>query len=302
VEGLAELPYWTNREFLGAKDLPASLAVLGGGAIGVELGQVAARFGSETTIIEAAPRLVPGEEPEAGDDLRTVLTADGIDVRPGTTVTRARRDGRRFALDLDGGEAVAAEQILVATGRRPDAGAVGLDVLGIEGPAAPVDERLRVTDGVWAVGDVTGIGMFTHVAVYQARIAAADILGEQTLPADYHALPRVTFTDPEIGSVGLTEQAALDDGLPVRCVVKPVASTARGWIHKAGNEGFIKLVVDARTDHLVGATVMGPAGGEVIGVLALAVHARVPVAQMRSMIYAYPTFHRGIEDALRDLE
>ncbi|MDQ3501096.1 MAG: NAD(P)/FAD-dependent oxidoreductase, partial [Actinomycetota bacterium] len=160
---------------------------------------------------------------------------------------------------------------------------------------------LRAADGVWAVGDLTGKGAFTHVGMYQARIATADILGAPHEPADYHALPRVTFTDPEIGSVGLTPALAAEAGIDVRVGTTLVPHTARGWIHKAGNDGFIELVEDRARGVLVGATAAGPNGGEVLGLLTLAVHAEIPVERLRQMIYAYPTFHRGIEDALRDL-
>ncbi len=154
---------------------------------------------------------------------------------------------------------------------------------------------------MWAVGDVTGEGAFTHVAMYQAAIAAADILGREAAPANYRALPRVTFTDPEVGSVGLTEAEARRRGLAVRTGRSLVAHSARGWIDGPGNEGLIKLVEDRERDVLVGATSVGPRGGEVLSMLALAIQAAVPVASLRSMIYAYPTFYRGIEDALRDL-
>ena len=154
---------------------------------------------------------------------------------------------------------------------------------------------------MWAVGDVTGHGAFTHVAMYQSRIAVADILGVDHIEAEYHAVPRVTFTDPEVGSVGLREADAVAAGVRVAVGRAHVPSTARGWLHAVGNEGLIKLVADADLGVLVGATSAGPAGGEVLGLLALAVHARVPITDLRSMIYAYPTFHRGIEDALNDL-
>jgi pyruvate/2-oxoglutarate dehydrogenase complex dihydrolipoamide dehydrogenase (E3) component len=157
-------------------------------------------------------------------------------------------------------------------------------------------------DGLWAVGDCTGKGAFTHVAMYQARIAIAAILGKPTSDGDYHALPRVTFTDPEIGSVGMTEKEARDAGLNVRAGSSDVSYSSRGRIHGAGNEGFIKLVEDADAGVLAGATSMGPWGGEVLSILALAVHARVPTQTLREMIYAYPTFHRGIESSLADLD
>ena len=161
-----------------------------------------------------------------------------------------------------------------------------------------MDDHLRAADGVWSVGDVTGEGAFTHVAMYQARIAASDILGEAHETADYRALPRVTFTDPQIGAVGLTEAQARAKGLMVRTAVSPIPSSARGWIHGPGNDGFIKLIADAEAGVLAGATSAGPAGGEVLGALAVAVHARVPVDVLGRMIYAYPTFHRAIEDAV----
>jgi pyruvate/2-oxoglutarate dehydrogenase complex dihydrolipoamide dehydrogenase (E3) component len=209
----------------------------------------------------------------------------------------------RVAVDLRSGDTVAAAQLLVATGRRADLAAVGLGAVGIDETrqAVPIDDRLRVADGVWAIGDITGKGAFTHVAMYQSAIAAADILGEEHEPARYHAVPRVTFTDPEIGAVGLTEGQARETGIPVAVGLARVPHTARGWIHKTGNDGFIKLVADTDRGTLVGATAMGPNGGEVLGLLSVAVHAAVPVDSLRAMIYAYPTFHRGIEDALRDL-
>jgi pyruvate/2-oxoglutarate dehydrogenase complex dihydrolipoamide dehydrogenase (E3) component len=168
--------------------------------------------------------------------------------------------------------------------------------------ALPVDDHLRVAPGVWAIGDITGHGAFTHMSMYQANIVVHDILGEEVCPAEYHAVPRVTFTDPEIGSVGLSEEQARDRGLDVRTSCYPVPKSTRGWIHKAGNDGFIKLVADAGQGILAGASSAGPAGGEVLSMLTLAVHARVPVRRLREMIYAYPTFHRTIEAALQELD
>lgn len=303
IDGLSDIPYWTNREALEAKELPSSMIVLGGGAIGVELGQTFARFGVRVTIVEAAPRLLPLEEPEAGDVVARALAEDGIDVRVGVSATRVTREGARFAVQLADHSTVTGERILLAVGRRPDPAAVGLTHVGVPADArtAIIDEHLRVAPGVWAVGDVTGKGAFTHVAMYQAGIAAADILGEPHAPADYRALPRVTFTDPEVGAVGMTAAAAAEAGIDVRVGRASIPSSARGWIHKAGNDGFVHVVADANRGVLVGATAVGPAGGEVLGLLALAVHAGVPIARMREMIYAYPTFHRAIEDALRDL-
>jgi pyruvate/2-oxoglutarate dehydrogenase complex dihydrolipoamide dehydrogenase (E3) component len=198
---------------------------------------------------------------------------------------------------------VTGERLLVATGRRTDLGRLGVDAVGLDpkAKAIEVDDHLRAGDRLWAVGDVTGNGAFTHVAMYQAGIAVRDILGQPGPPADYRALPRVTFTDPEIGAVGLTEAQALSRGLRVRTGTAQIPKSARGWIHKAGNEGFVKLVADSDSGVLVGATSAGPTGGEVLGALVVAVHGQVPVERLRHMMYAYPTFHRTIEDALRDL-
>jgi pyruvate/2-oxoglutarate dehydrogenase complex dihydrolipoamide dehydrogenase (E3) component len=164
-----------------------------------------------------------------------------------------------------------------------------------------VDDRMRAGEGLWGVGDVTGHGAFTHIATYQADIVIRDILGQDGPPADYRALSRVTFLDPEIGAVGLTEAQARERGITVHTGTSRTPQSARGWIHKAGNDGFIKLVVDADRGILVGATSAGPAGGEVLGALSVAVHAEVPIERLRHMIYAYPTFHRGISDALSSL-
>lgn len=303
IPGLQESPYWTNHHVVEASVLPRSLIILGGGAVGSELAQMLARFGVAITIVEAAPRLLPMEEPEAGDLLESVLRHEGITVIAGIPATRIEYSDNQFHVHLADGRQVRGERLLVATGRRVDLEAFGAEVLGSDptAHALPVDDRLRVAERVWAVGDVTGKGAFTHIASYQAGIVVANILGIQHHSADYRAIPRVTFTDPEVGSVGFSKQAAIDAGFDVAIGHTLVPSTTRGWIHKSGNDGFIKLVVDRKSGTLLGATSMGPSGGEVLGLLTLAVHASIPIEQLRSMIYAYPTFHRGIEDALRDI-
>lgn len=304
IPGLAEAGYWTNREALEAKELPASLIVLGGGAVGLELGQAFARFGVSVTILEAADRVLPMAEPEVGEILRDVLRADGISIRCGSTAQRVVRVASGAEVTLTDGSVVRGEQLLVSAGRRPDPVAVGLDVIGVpvDARAVPVDDHLRVAPGVWALGDVTGKGGFTHVAMYQAQIGIAAILGYEHAPADCRALPKVTFTDPEVGAVGLTAAAARAAGFDVRVGRAAVPSSARGWIHKVGNDGIVVLVADAAREVLVGATTVGPTGGEVLGLLTLAVHAETPLSTLRSMMYAYPTFHRAVEDALRDLD
>ncbi len=305
ISGLEGTPFWTNREAVSAEEVPASLIVVGGGAIGSELAQVYSRFGADVTIVEGADQLLPYEEPAAGELIAEVFRDEGITVSTGAAVDAVAYsdDGAgQFTVTVDG-EQLQAEKLLIATGRRTDVGSLGLDHVGVDSDARfiPVDDRLHVADKVWALGDITGKGAFTHVAVYQGRIAAAAILDEQSDAADYSALSRVTFTDPEVGSVGMTEQQARDEGRQIRVGQANVPSTARGWLHKAGNEGLIQVIEDTSTGTLIGATSIGPAGGEVLGALAVAVHGAVPVATLKSMIYAYPTFHRGIEDALGDL-
>jgi pyruvate/2-oxoglutarate dehydrogenase complex dihydrolipoamide dehydrogenase (E3) component len=278
--------------------------VLGGGAVGAELAQVFARFGSQVSIAEGADRLLPLEEPEAGDLLAGVFARDGLAVRTGRQAAAvAHSPGGGFTVTLEGGAELTGAALLVATGRRADLAAVGAGAAGIDERlrAIPVDGHMRAAPGVWALGDITGKGAFTHMSMYQAGIVIDDILGREHCAAEYHAVPRVTFTDPEIGAVGLTEREARDHGLTVRTSMSQVPESARGWIHKAGNDGFIKLVEDCGRGVLAGATSAGPWGGEVLGALAVAVHAEVPVQRLREMIYAYPTFHRAIEDALAGL-
>ncbi|PPK70371.1 pyruvate/2-oxoglutarate dehydrogenase complex dihydrolipoamide dehydrogenase (E3) component [Actinokineospora auranticolor] len=301
VPGLADTPVWTNRDAVRATAVPESLAVIGGGPVGCEFTQVFARFGAQVTLLQSNDRLLPLDEPEASALLAERFTAEGIRVRTGVKITSAAHDGERFTLEIEGGEPVVAAQVLVAAGRKSDMAALGVGAYGLNESArgVNVDEHMRVTDGLWAIGDITGKGAFTHMSMYQAAIAAADILGEEHPGAVYRAIPRVTFTDPEIGSVGLTEAAAREQGLNVRTGTTDLSSSTRGFLHKA--HGLIKVVEDADRGVLIGATSAGPTGGEVLSALVVAVHAQVPVDELRGMIYAYPTFHRAIESALTDL-
>lgn len=303
IEGLGEAGYWTNREAIGSGELPGSIVVIGGGVIGVELAQVYRRFGAEVTIVEMAPHLLPPEEPENGRALGEVLEAEGITVRTGVTAERVQASGGGVAVHASDGSVSEGERVLVAVGRTSDLRRLGVQAAGLPaGRALATDEHLRAGDGLWAVGDVTGVGQFTHLAVYQGRIAAADILGRPHEPADYSAVPRVTFTDPEVARVGSSEAEARRRGIDVAVGRSETASSARGWIHGPGAEhGLVKLVADRAAGTLVGASVMGPAAGEVIGLLVLTIRARLPVTLLRELIYPYPTFVRGVEDALRAL-
>ncbi|WP_446217791.1 dihydrolipoyl dehydrogenase family protein [Micromonospora sp. IBHARD004] len=345
IDGLADTPYWTNHQAIEVEELPESLLILGGGAIGLELAQVFARFGVRVTVVEAADRVLAVEEPEASEVAAAALQADGVIIATGVKAERVSHDGQSFTVQGGGGAEFTAERLLVVTGRKAHLDELGLETVDVDASQRylPVDERMHAADGIWAVGDLTGEGAFTHIAMYQAAIVVADVLDHMrrskggpdasgtasvvggaagvasavggamsaggaiaapgSVPrADYRALPRVTFTDPEVGAVGLTEKQARERGINIQVGFTELSSSARGWIHKAGNQGFIKLIADADQGVLIGATSAGPAGGEVLSALVVAVHAAVPLSQLRHMIYAYPTFHRAIEDALRQLK
>ncbi len=302
IDGLGGTPYWTNRDAMQLKELPGSLIVIGGGAIGVELSQVLSRFGVAVTVVDVADRLIALEEPESSTLVTDIFGREGIQVLTGVTISSVSYDEGQFAVTLDG-QVLHADKLLVAAGRRNNLSDIGLDTVGLD-PAARVldtDDHLRAADGLWAMGDITGKGGFTHISMYQGALVVRDILGQDGPWADYRAVPRVTFTDPEIGAVGMTEAQAQKAVNRVRVGFTEIPSSTRGWIHKAGNDGFIKLVEDADAGVLVGATSAGPVGGEVLSGLTVAVHGAVPVDALRSMIYAYPTFHRAIESALADL-
>jgi pyruvate/2-oxoglutarate dehydrogenase complex dihydrolipoamide dehydrogenase (E3) component len=304
IDGLADTPYWTNRDILRAEDVPGSLIVIGGGPIGAELSQAWARYGVRVTVLEVSDRILGPEEPEAAALVAGIFAEEGIQVLAGATIDKVSYDEGQFSVEVSG-QTLHADKLLVAAGRRPTLPDLGLDSVGLDPSARSVetDGRMRASDatdgGLWAIGDITGKGAFTHMSMYQAAIAVRDILGQDGPPAAYHAVPHVTFTDPEVGGVGMTEKQARDKGLNVRVGTTDLASSTRGWIAKA--RGLIKLVEDADRGVLVGATAVGPAGGEILSMLVTAVHAEVPTDTLRSMIFAYPTFHRAVESALADL-
>jgi pyruvate/2-oxoglutarate dehydrogenase complex dihydrolipoamide dehydrogenase (E3) component len=298
IDGLADTPYWTNRDVVRLTELPGSVVVLGGGAIGCEFAQVFSRFGVRVTVVEALDRLVAVEEPEASEVLEQAFAAEGIQVLTGAKVDSVSHADGSFTLQLDGQE-VSADKLLVAAGRRGNLVDIGLEAVGLDPDAKllETDERMRAGEKLWAVGDITGKGAFTHVSMYQAAVVVRDILGEDGPWADYRAVARVTFTEPEVASVGLTEAQARDAGIAVATATGDLG--ARGWLAKA--EGVVKLVADRDRGVLVGATVVGPAGGEILAMLVTAVHAEVPIATLRNMHFAYPTYHRAVETVLDDL-
>jgi len=301
IPGLDSVEYWTNRQATLPRELPISLAVLGGGAIGLELGQAFARFGSKVTIIEAGPRFLGLEEPEAGAGLKPHLESDGIELIAGDPCVGVEKGDASVVLKMKSGARVTAERLLVATGRRANFEAW-------ESAGLPRTERgwlkvdpttLEAAPGVYGTGDVTGIGGFTHLAYYHGQVVARRLRGEDAR-ADHVAVPRVTFTDPEVASVGLSEAAARGQGIYVVIASTDPAESARGYIHDF-HGGMLKLVGDRRQGVLVGATVMSPRAGEILGELVLAVKVGTPIRALADVIHPFPAFNRVLGAALGEL-
>jgi pyruvate/2-oxoglutarate dehydrogenase complex dihydrolipoamide dehydrogenase (E3) component len=300
IPGLDGVDFWTTHEAVAAEVLPGSLAVVGGGAVGCELGQVFARFGVEVSIVEGRSRVLANEEPEASGLVASVFEKEGIGLHLGVAVDRVERTESGTRLVLGDGSDLLVDRVLVATGRTVSLAELGLETVGLDATARSidVDSNMRAGDGLWALGDVTGKALFTHVALHQSAVIAADITGRESDPIDYEAMPRVTFTDPEVASVGLTEAQARERGLDVAVALKNVPSTFRGWLHDTDQPGLIKLVIAAGSGTLLGGTVAGPSGGEVLGLLTLAVQERHTVETLRRLTYAFPTFHGGVGEAV----
>src|SRR5216683_371244 len=301
IPGLNTVDFWTNRQATLPRELPMTLAVLGGGAVGVELGQAFARFGSKVTVIEAGPRLLGLEEPEAGAALRPHLEADGITVLVRDASVGVEKSDGGVTVRLQSGASVSAARLLVATGRRPN-----FEVWADAG--LPRTERgwlkvdpytLEALPGVYGAGDVTGIGGFTHLAYYHGQVVARRLRGEDAR-ADHTAVPRVTFTDPEVASVGLSEVAARERGLNVVTATTDPAETARGYIHDF-HGGMLKLIGDRDRGVLVGATMVTPRAGEILGELVLALRAGTPLRTLADVIHPFPAFNRVLGAVLQEL-
>lgn len=301
IPGLERVGYWTNRQATLAGGLPASLAILGGGAIGIELGQAYARFGVDVTIVEAGPAFLKLEEPEAGAALRKHLEADGIRLLTGDPCVSVASTDPGVAVRLQSGLEVAADRLLVATGRRANADAwQGAGVTQTDRGWLQVDPAtLEAQAGVFGAGDVTGIGGFTHLAHYHGQVVARRLRGVDA-KADHTAIPRVTFTDPEVASVGLSEAAARAQGIDVVVVTTDPSQTARGYIHDF-HGGVIKLVGDRTRGVLIGATLVTPRAGEILGELVLAVRAGTPLTTLADVIHPFPAFNRVLGASLDEL-
>lgn len=301
IPGLDQIEYWTNRQAAAPRERPESLAILGGGAIGVELGQAFARMGTKVTVIEGGARFLGLEEPEAGLALKPHLEADGITLMVGDACTGVEKAASYVMLKLKSGAAVHAERLLIATGRRANFEAWQASGLArTERGWLKVDpETLQAHDGVYGAGDVTGIGGFTHLAYYHGQIVARRLRGEDAR-ADHVAVPRVTFTDPEVASVGLTASQAQERGVDVITASADPGEAARGYIHDF-HGGALKLVGDRAKGVLVGATLVTPRAGEILGELILAIKAGTPLRTLADVIHPYPAFNRVLGAALQDL-
>ena len=303
IEGLAEAGYWTNREATTLKEIPRSAVFIGGGAVGVELGQMLARFGSQVTVVHSADRLLNREDPEVGRLIGEELQSDGIQLALRRRATRVRLDGTERVVELDDGSEVRGEALVISAGRRPRVRDLGLETVGIDvgERGIPVDERCRAAEGVWGIGDATGVSLFTHVGKYQARVATANILGEDAV-ADYRAVPRVVFSDPEVAAVGLTAAQAQERGLVVSEVTLDLPNAiARPYTYEENPRGSFGLVVDRERDVLVGAWAVAPLAGEWIHQAVLAIRAEIPVAVLSDTIAQFPTFSEAYVSALRKL-
>jgi pyruvate/2-oxoglutarate dehydrogenase complex dihydrolipoamide dehydrogenase (E3) component len=296
IDGIQEVEYWTNREAVWADGPPESLIVLGAGPVGCELAQYFHRLGASVTIV-ASSRLLDSVDREAGELLRERFEDEGIELRFEARAERVEKTGSGVRVHTSKGEALEAERLLVATGRKPNVDGFGLEQLDVEiSPRGiAVDERMRAGERVWAIGDPTGVQLLTHVGKYQARVAAANVAGGDYV-ADYRAIPAAVFTDPTVATVGSTD----DEGLVT--ATYRIEGGRLSTYERPKRSGILKLAADPGAGVLVGAVAVAPEAGEWLGQLTLAVRARVPMDVLLDTIQPYPTFSEAIFDALQDLE
>ena len=298
IPGLAEARPWDNRSVTATKDIPRRLLVLGGGAIGAEMAQAMRRLGSEeVTVVEGLDRMLAREEPFAGDQVKEAFEAEGIRVITGAKMTTVDRPAGAAPLraTLEGGTVIEADEILVAVGRRPATGALGLDTVGLEpGKPVEVDERLRATgvagDWLYAVGDVNGLALLTHMGKYQGRLFGDVVAGKDVRDeADHGIVPRVTFTDPQVCAVGLTAAQAKERGLDVKVVDHPTGGVAGGSVTAKDYTGTSRLVVGEGRRVIVGATFTGPGTADLLHSATVAIAGEVPLERLWHAVPSFPT-------------
>jgi pyruvate/2-oxoglutarate dehydrogenase complex dihydrolipoamide dehydrogenase (E3) component len=310
IEGIDQIPVWTNREATLARELPASLVVLGGGPTGCELAQVYARFGVPTTIVQSGPRLAPTDHPRNSEVVRAALERDGVVVRTGVRALRARAGagtGGAHVIDLDDGSVAEGHVVLLAVGRAFPLDDLGLEHYGIDTTGRTSfqrDGRLRIAEGLWVIGDPAGPELHTHQGHYQGELAVRMALGEDVRP-DYRALPRATYTDPEASSVGLTLDGAFDAGLDAFELVADFATSSKGYAVQA-KLGHVTIVVDRRSRRLVGAAMACPDASAAIHECVVAIKAGIPIDVLAETIHAFPStsriFNGLFADARRELD
>jgi pyruvate/2-oxoglutarate dehydrogenase complex dihydrolipoamide dehydrogenase (E3) component len=296
VPGLRELDgVWTNREATALTEVPRRLLVLGGGPVGVEMAQAVRRMGASVALVEGMDHVLPREPKPLGDALGTALAADGIELCFGEHATAVRHEDGEFVLEFAGRDELRGDRLLVATGRRPRVEDLGLETVGVEPTrqGVPVDDRMRVADGLWAIGDVTGVWPLTYMGKYQGRVAAANILGRERR-ANYDAVPRVVFTDPQAAAVGEP-----DGAVTATVPLSEVPRTSTYTRAYADGPGFMTLVSDG--ERLTGAYALGPEAGEWLQQATLAIRAAVPLEVMEDVIQPFPTFSEIFLHALTEL-
>ena len=304
IPGLEGTPFWTNREAIWTPTkVPASLAVIGTGAIGIEFAQMYARFGTRVMALEASPRILPNEDEEAAAALVPALEEEGIEFRTGVTIERASHDEQGWRLEVGGGDVLCAAELLVATGREAcfDGHDLAAAAVSLDDEGSPIlSETLRTTSpDIWAAGDATGELLFTHVGTYEAGLVVADILGRPHA-RDYRVVPRVTFCDPEVASVGLTEEQAREAGHEVRTSVVPIAANERASIDGL-THGVVKLVANARDGELLGGHIVSDAAGAMIHEVVALMAGRLGAPTIGDAIHAYPTLSESVKAAAAQL-
>ncbi|BBL79250.1 dihydrolipoamide dehydrogenase [Rubrobacter xylanophilus] len=304
IKGLDEVTVWTNREVTTSREVPGRALIVGGGPNGIEAAQWLTRFGSEVTIVQSADHLINREDAQVGELARKYLEEEGVRVLTGRKAVRARRNGEAATIELDDGTQVEADVVVVAAGRTPRTEGIGLENVGIElqDGRLPIDDRCRLAEGVWALGDVTGVALFTHVAKYQGRIVADNILGRERR-ADYRGIPRVVFSDPEIAACGLTEEQARAQGIDAAVATVDLAKVlARPYTYEEDPRGTLSLVADREHGVLVGAWAVAPLAGEWIHEAALAIRAEIPIEKLLDSVAQFPTYSEAYLQALEKLE
>ena len=308
IEGLDQVEVWTNREATQLREVPGRALVIGGGPVGLELGQLLARLGSQVTLVQRPGRLIDREEPRVGELIGKALSDEGVDVRAGRRVVRASRHAGGTVVELDDGATVETDVIVIGAGRTPRAGELGLETVGVEaGPrGVRVDDRCQVVgaEGLWAIGDVTGVALFTHIAKYQGRVVAANLLGGDRR-ASYQGVPRVVFSDPEIAAVGLTQEQARRPEAGNDVVTATVSlpdAISRPWTYEREPRGELGLVADRGRRVLLGAWAVAPLASEWIHQAALAVRAQVPIDVLLDGVAQFPTYAEGFLTALEQLK